>query len=353
MSRDRVGVALIGAGFIAQYHLAGLAAAGGADVRLIAGRSADKTARLARQFGIADVTGDWRHVLDRSDIDAVVIATPDHTHETIAVAAADAGKAVLLQKPMAGSVAACQRIIAAARAAGVDLQVSFMHRYFEEVEWARKGLADGLIGRVHSLRVRNATPGPDWGDWFFDGAKVANGVVDQLGVHGIDLAVRLIGPISDVSARVATLLAQRRLSDGRIVPVCAPDTAFATYGFEAGAVGAHEMSMIEQQGCDRFRIEIYGEDGTLWLRTERGRLAVWAPGRFGRHWHVPELEDAPLGRRQHAEWLAGLTGAAPVAPTADDALAGMRVVEAIRRSAGHGGCRVLVDDDGSTLGDHR
>ena len=346
MAGDRVGVALIGAGFIAQYHLAGLQAAGGADVRLIAGRGKDggqnKAARLAQRFGVADVADDWRRALDRSDVDAVIVATPDHTHEEIAVAAAAAGKSILLQKPMAGTAAACRRIIAAAQAAGVDLQVSFMHRHFEEVEWARNRLAEGLIGRVHSLRVRNATPGPDWGDWFFDSDNVANGVVDQLGVHGIDLAMQLLGPIRDVSARLATLLAQRRLGDGRIVPVRAPDTALATYGFESGCLGTHEMSMIEQQGCDRFRIELYGDQGSLWLRTERGRLAAWAPAHFGQQWHVPELEEAPLGQRHHAQWLAGLTGAAPAGRTAIEALSGMQVVEAIRDSAQRDGVRVAV-----------
>jgi len=343
MTCDRVGIAMIGAGFIADYHLAGLQAAGGADVRLVASRDAGKAGRLAQRYGCGSATGDWRHALDRPDVDAVVIATPDPTHEEIAVAAAAAGKAILLQKPMAGSVAACRRIIAAAQAAGVDLQVSFMHRYFEEVLWTRTGLADGVIGRLRSLRIRNATPGPDWGGWFFDSANVANGVIDQLGVHGIDLVMQLVGPIRDVSARVETLVPQRRLQDGRTVPVRVPDTALASYAFDDGLVGSHEMSMIESQGCDRFRLELYGEAGTMWLRTERGQLAVWAPSRYGPRWHVPDLPATPPGSRLHADWLAGVTGTAPRGHTAQEALAGMQVVEAIRRSAGQASARVVVD----------
>ena len=343
LTRDPVGVAIIGAGFIAEYHLAGIASAGGASVRLVAGRNQDKTGQLAARFGVRDATDDWRRALDRADVDAVVIATPDHTHEEIALAAADAGKHILVQKPMAGSVAACARIIAAARSAGVDLQVSFMHRHFEEVQRTRELLAAGVIGPVHSLRIRNATPGPDWGDWFFDPAFVAHGVVDQLGVHGIDLATWLLGPIRDVSARVSIQLRTRRLRDGRVVPVNAPDTAIASYGFGAGAgtgaVGSHEMSMIEAAGCDRFRLEIYGEQGTIWLRSERGRLALWAPQQHGRQWFVPVLDEAPPGQAQHARWLAGLTGAVARQDTAAQALAGMRVVEAIHRSAHAGGAR--------------
>ena len=346
MTGNLVGVAMIGAGFIAEYHLSGLASAGGASVRLITGRNQDKARQLAARFGVREISDDWRRALDRADVDAVIIATPDHTHEEIALAAAAAGKHILLQKPMAGSVAACRRIIQAAGSAGVDLQVSFMHRYFEEVQQARELLGAGAIGPVQSIRIRNATPGPDWGDWFFDPAFVAHGVVDQLGVHGIDLATWLLGPIRDVSARVTIQLPTRRLRDGRVVAVNAPDTAIASYGFGSadglGPVGSHEMSMIEAQGCDRFRIELYGELGTIWLRSERGRLAVWAPEQHGRVWHVPVLEEAPPGKIQHARWLAGLTNALPREHTAAQALAGMQVVEAIHRSAQSGGARVDV-----------
>ncbi len=354
LSSSLVGVALIGAGFIAEYHLGGLASAGGVSVRLIAGRNQDKTRQLAARFGVHETSDDWRRALDRADVDAVIIATPDHTHEEIALAAAAAGKHILVQKPMAGSVAACERIIQAAQSAGVDLQVSFMHRYFEEVQQARELLAAGAIGPVHSIRIRNATPGPDWGDWFFDPARVAHGVVDQLGVHGIDLATWILGPIRDVSARVAIQLPTRRLRDGRVVPVNAPDTAIASYGFGIAAslgtgagetmapIGSHEMSMIEAQGCDRFRIELYGECGTIWLRSERGRLAFWAPQVHGAQWHVPVLEEAPLGQRHHAHWLAGLRDGRRREETAAQALGGMRVVEAIHRSASSGGVRVAV-----------
>jgi myo-inositol 2-dehydrogenase/D-chiro-inositol 1-dehydrogenase len=282
-------------------------------------------------------------VLERRDIDAVVIATPDDTHEALAIAAAEAGKAILLQKPMAGSVAGARRIVDAARRCGVDLQVSFMHRFFAEVEQARTWLHEGLIGRVHGLRLRNATPGPDWNDWFFDAARVGNGVVDQLGVHGIDLALELVGDIREVSARMATLVPRRTLRDGRTIDVGISDSAWAAYGFDGGAMGSHEMSMIEAQGCDRFRMELYGERGTLWLRSERGRIAAFAPARFGDSWHAPALDEPPMGARQHAAWLDGVAGRGPRLATAQAALRGMQVVDAIARSSARRGAAVAVD----------
>jgi UDP-N-acetyl-2-amino-2-deoxyglucuronate dehydrogenase len=116
----RIGVAMLGAGFIAEYHLAGLAAAGSADVRVIVGRTLDRARALAQRFDVRDASDDVEATLARPDIQAVIVATPDDTHEAIAMAAAQAGKAILLQKPMATSVEAAERIVAAATRARVD-----------------------------------------------------------------------------------------------------------------------------------------------------------------------------------------------------------------------------------------
>ncbi|MBI3456606.1 MAG: Gfo/Idh/MocA family oxidoreductase [Candidatus Rokubacteria bacterium] len=334
MAHETIRVGMIGAGYISAYHLAGLAAAGGADVRVLMSRTPARAAVLARRFGIPEVVTDYRAVLDRPDIDAVVIATPDDTHEEIAVAAAAAGKAILLQKPMAGSSAACRRIIGAARRAGVDLQVSFMHRYFEEVVRTRELLAGDKLGPVLAVRVRNATPGPDWNDWFFSRERVPGGVVHQLGVHGIDLLRHVIGEIGAVVGTVATLRQERVLADGRTVRPENEDHALALYRFRGGALGTHEMSLSEIQGCDRFRLEVYGAEATIWLRTERGPLAVYAPALTGaRGWFVPALPTRAFGERQHAHWLGILRGQIPSERTAEDGLATLLVAEALYRAA--------------------
>jgi predicted dehydrogenase len=334
---DTVRVGLIGGGYIAEYHLAGLAAAGGAEVPALATRTPARAASLARRFGIPEVVGDYRALLERRDVEAVVIATPDDTHETIAVAAAEAGKAILLQKPMARTAAECRRIIAAARRASVDLQVSYLQRHFEETVRARELLADPRVGPVLSARIRNATPGPDWGDWFFSRERVPGGVVHQLGVHGIDLLQHLFGGIAAVRAMVATLRPERTLADGRRVRVENADHAHALYRLHAGALVTHEMSLIEPRGCDRFRLEIYCAEATLWLRPERGPLAVHAPALTGTPgWLVPDLPAPPFGARHHARWLDILRGRIPSDPTAEDGLASILVVEAIGRAAATG-----------------
>lgn len=330
---ERVRVGMIGAGFIADYHLAGLRAAGGADVRVIAGRGLGKTAALAARHGVAAATADWREVIARGDIDAVVITTPDDTHPEIAIAAAAAGKHILLQKPMARTASECRQIIAAADAAGVCLHVSFMHRYFEEVVCARRLLADGAIGRPFSMRMRNATPGPDWGDWFYSRARVGGGVVMQLGVHGIDLLRHLFGDIATLGATSALLRTERTLADGTTVRPDNEDHALALYRFTSGALATHEMSMSEVRGCDRFTLEIYGEYGTMWLRTVRGPLALCAP-RYNGHddWMAPELPVREHGARHHQAFLDMVRGNAAPDGTAADGLASVLVAAAIYRA---------------------
>ena len=270
MNGETVRIGVIGAGDISHYHLSGLQAAGGADVRVISGRRAERVAPVAEQYGIPDIETDYRAVLARDDIDAVMILTPEISHEEIAVAAAEAGKAMMVQKPVAHSVESCKRLIVAAERAGVNLQVSYMHRYFEEVVYARDLIRSGKFGEIHAVRMRNATSGPIM-PWYYDPAVVQGGVVFSLGSHGIDLVQHLVGAVEDVSARTATMMRKRTFSNGEIVTdIELEDIAFATYRMKNGILVDHEMSGCEQKGTDRFLVEIYGEKGTMLLRGPRG-----------------------------------------------------------------------------------
>jgi predicted dehydrogenase len=340
---NQVVVAVIGAGFIADYHVAGLAAAGGARVDVLVGRRRETTEAKASKLGIPRVETDYRAVLDDAAIDAVVVASPDDTHERIAIDALEAGKAVLLQKPMALDSAQCRAVLRAAEASKAPLTVSFMHRYFPEVAWLRDLLATGRLGAIHSVRIRNATPGADWADWFFKPGKVSGGVVMQLGVHGIDLCRHLFGEIEDVQARIATAKAERRLADGRIVRSALEDTVAATYGLPQGAMASHEMSYTELAGCDRFRLELYTDAGTVWLRSRRGPAAIFAPDITGkRDWVVPDLAEAPFGQAHHRHWFSVVRGEAADDGTAEAGLRSIMVAEAIYAAA-KSGARISME----------
>ena len=336
MVKERVRVGVMGAGFISEYHIVGLQEAG-ADVVAIFSRTESKARKKAQRFGIPYYSTDYQEILARDDVEAVVIATPDFTHEEMSRVAARAGKAILLQKPMARTSQECLRIIEVAEEARVPLYVSFMHRYFEEVECTRDMLAHRALGEVYEIRQRNATPGADWEAWFYSKAMVGGGVVLQLGTHGIDLLRQLFGEIEAVKAATAIVGKARTLADGAIVTPDNDDLAVAIYRLASGAMVVHEMSCIEVAGTDRFRMEIYGGEGTAWLRTERGRLAVYAPAYFGREvWVAPELPEPNFRRRQHHHFLAMLRGEEPPDSSAHDGLVSLLVAEAIYRSSASG-----------------
>ena len=336
MNHSPVRVGMIGAGFISDYHIEGLRAAG-ADVVAIYSRTAENARRKAQQFSIPFHSADLDEVLQRSNIDLALICTPDFTHEEIAVAAAEAGKAIYLQKPMARNSAECRRIIDAADSAGVPLYVSFMHRYFPEVAYTRRLLAEGALGDVYSVRQRNATGGADWAGWFYQKEKVGGGVVLQLGVHGIDLLRHLFGEIVAVRAVTALMKEERTLADGSVVHPNNEDFAVATYRFASGALAVHESVYNEVAGTDRFRMEIYGEAGSAWLRSERGTLALYAPAHLEREgWFLPDLPPERVGYRQHHHLLQMLRGEAPADGSAEAGLASVLVAEALYRAAESG-----------------
>lgn len=343
---DGVTVAVIGAGFIADYHVNGLKSAGGANVTTLVGRRREATERRAAQLGIPKIETDYRAVLDDAAIDAVVVASPDDTHERIAIDALAAGKSVLLQKPMAMDSGQCRNIVEAADRSRGKLTVSFMHRYFPEVLWLRGLLAEGRLGAIHAVRIRNATPGADWNDWFFKPGHVAGGVVMQLGVHGIDLCRHLFGEIASVQADMRTAKPERRLADGSTILSALEDNAHALYRFAGGVHASHEMSYTELAGCDRFRLEVYADYGTAWLRTERGPAAIYAPSVTGREgWDVPDLPAEPPGREHHRHWLSIVRGDAPPDDTPQAGLRSVLIAEAIYAAARSGGGSAVPPPD--------
>lgn len=332
--RPRLGV--IGAGFISSYHIPAVQQAG-ADIVIISGLDLPQARRQAVRFGIPAVTEDYHEVLARPDVDAVMILTPDATHAEVAIAAAEAGKPMLLQKPMATNSADCQRIIEAAEKAGVYLYVSFMHRYFAEVQAWRALLQENPLGRLLSIRQRNATEGANWAPWFYSKSNVGGGVVMQLGVHGIDLIRYLFGEIEAVRATTALLRPERTLADGTVVHPDNEDLALAWYRLASSGVVSHEMIYNEVAGTDRFRMEVYGEQGTAWLRSERGLLAYYAPEHTGRkEWIAPDLPQVDFGLTQHRHFLDMLQGKAPRDSSPRDGLVSIQVAEAIYRAAESG-----------------
>lgn len=336
MNSQKIKIGMIGAGMISGYHIAGLHAAG-AKVAAIAGLGDVQAKERAEQFNIPFVTTDYEEVLAQDDIAGVVVATPDFTHESISITALEAGKPVLLQKPMARNSDECRRIIETSERTSTPLYVSFMHRYFEEVVKTKELLAENAFGPIYSVRQRNATPGASWAAWFYRKQAIGGGAMLQLGVHGIDLLQYLFGIIKEVKAVTALMKEERVLEDGSVIRPDNEDLIFAIYRFDSGMMATHETVYNEVAGTDRFRMEIYGEKGSAWLRSERGPLAIYAPEYLAQDgWFMPALPDQVHGHRQHRHFLDMLQKKAPDDGSAKAGLISVSVAEAIYRSAESG-----------------
>jgi len=325
-------IGIIGAGFISDYHIAGLKSVG-SKIKSIYSRKLINAKEKALQYDISHYTADYSDILEMDEIKAVLILTPDFTHKKIAIDAINAGKSVFLQKPMAINSDQCREIIKASESSEVPVYVSFMHRYFDEVQQIKQLLSNQILGNVFSVRQRNATAGANWAPWFYDKDKVGGGVVMQLGVHGIDLLRYLFGEIQSVKAITKTMKTERILTDGtRIVPNN-EDFAMINYQFSSGLIGNHEVVYNEIAGTDRYRMEIYGEEGTAWLRTEKGCLAIYAPKYMGHEgWFSFDYKDSDISFAQHKHFINMLTGECPDDGSAYDGLQSVLVSEAIYRS---------------------
>jgi predicted dehydrogenase len=197
-------VGLLGCGKIARHHAAGYKAA--ADLARVVVCCDEYNVAWAETFAAdlqAEATDSWQAVIDRRDVDAVSICLPPHQHAPVALAAAAAGKHVLVEKPMALNLAECQAVVAAHQAAGTTLMVGQNQRFQPEHVQIKALLDRQAIGRIVALRfdcnqfVKHMYP-PD--SWIFHKELSGGGMVAQTAVHKIDLMRHFFGEISEVTA---------------------------------------------------------------------------------------------------------------------------------------------------------
>lgn len=197
-------IAILGCGKIARHHAQGYKDA--ADLAHVVVCCDEYSVELAEQmaapFG-ADVSKRWQEVIDRADVDAISLCMPPYQHVEIAVAAARAGKHVLVEKPMAMNMEECRQMVHAADAAGTVLMVGQNQRWQPEHIQIKKLLDQEAIGRIVALRfdcnqfVKHMYP-PD--SWIFDKTLSGGGMIAQTAVHKIDLMRHFFGEIRDVAA---------------------------------------------------------------------------------------------------------------------------------------------------------
>ena len=197
----------------------------------IARANAEKAEEFAREFGAKRWYADWRELVTDPDIDAFYIATPVYLHAPQTIAAAEAGKHVLCEKPMAMNAAECDAMIAACEANGVKLGIAYYRRFYSVLARVRDLLASGELGRpvvaqINSFEYVDIAP-DDPRHWFLEKAKNGGGPMMDFGCHRLEVLTNLFGSVR----RVSSLTANVEWKDREV-----EDTAVATLQFENGPV---------------------------------------------------------------------------------------------------------------------
>jgi predicted dehydrogenase len=248
---------------------------------VVAGRRAAAAPAPATRWGWAEASDDWRAVIARDDIDIVDVVTPGDSHAEIAIAALEAGKHVLCEKPLANSVAEAEAMTAAADAAfakGVVAMVGFTYRRVPAVQLARQLVTGGRIGRVQQVRAAYLQ---DWlADpespltWRLDKELAGSGSLGDIGAHAIDLSEFVTGmKLASVSGTLETLVSERPVlaeSSGlggkggtERGPVTVDDVALIVGRYDSGVLGTFEATRFATGRKNALRLEVSGTTGAI------------------------------------------------------------------------------------------
>lgn len=211
-------VALFGCGWVADFHARGVLATGH-ELVAVANHREESAGVFAERHGVARVTIDWRSLARDEAIDAAIVATPNALHAPQSIALLEAGKHVLVEKPMAVSVAECDAMIDAARTSGASLMVAHCWRFREEVIALRDRIRAGELGQV--VKTRGYGVHANWGPsgWFTDPVLSGGGALVDMGVHAIDTARFLLGDpdLVSVCATIGTRYGDYAVDDEAIL----------------------------------------------------------------------------------------------------------------------------------------
>jgi predicted dehydrogenase len=290
MARDQdvLGIGMVGYAFMGRAHSQAWRSVGRffdlpftPRMAAICGRDRSRVAAAADRLGWAATETDWKRLVGRDDVDLVDVCTPGSSHAEISIAALEAGKHVLCEKPLANTVEEARAMATAAERAaaqGVRAMVGFNFRRVPAVALARELVAAGRLGAIR--HVRAAYLGAHLLDpefplvWRLQASEAGSGALGDLGAHAIDLAQYVAGDrITGVSALTETFVPERPLpggGGGQLGPVTVDDAALFIARFGGGAVGGFEATRFATGHDEGLRVELNGERGSL----------VWELGAF-------------------------------------------------------------------------
>ncbi len=363
MTQDTIRVGVIGCG-AGLFHLEGYNAEPRAEIVALAGLDTDRCNSLAARFGIPRVYREYQELLAQDDIDAVSIAVPNFLHKPVAIAALEAGKHVLIEKPLARNTAEGIAMVEAAEKAGKILAVSFQRRTRHDIEIVRDQIQSGALGRVYYSKAwwmrRSGIPG--LGSWFTSKEAAGGGPLIDLGVHVIDMALYCMGnpKVTHVSAATYAEIGTqgkgnwvgRRTSQSSDDPIKyeVEDLATAFLRFEDGGTMIVEASWASYTEMDDdFGVQFYGSEGGARIFSKRYADVDTLDLFSGIGNTTADTHPRLVARPGHEEivrgFVDGILLGTPVSPDGEEGLDRVRLIDAIYKSA-ELGREISIDEIG-------
>lgn len=363
-----IGIGIVGGGYMGKAHAVAMAAVGAVfdtplrpRLEMVAAGSPASAERYRQAFGFARAAPHWEALVADPRVEAVVIASPQHTHRAIAEAAFALGKPVFCEKPLGASLADARAMVAAAETAGLPNMIGFNYVRTPATQFVRKLLADGAIGAVTWFRGEHTE------DFLADPALPAtwrtrgraNGAMGDLAPHIVNATLALMGPVTRVSAQIETVHASRQGPDGPET-VDNDDQAQMMLRFASGVMGHLFVSRVATGRKMGYAYEIHGTGGAIRFDQE-DQNAVWlyraegpeAQRGFTRILTGPEHPDYAAFCQgpghgtgyqdqiiiEARDFLQAIATGAPVWPTFRDGLAVSCLIDAAFAAAQDGGWR--------------
>ncbi len=335
-------------------------------LKAVCARDPEKVKAFADRWGYESIETDWRKLVERKDIDAIDICTPNNLHREIAIAAAANGKMILCEKPLAMDAAEGELMCQAVEKAKVINTVWYNYRRVPAVTFAKQLIDSGKLGRIFHYRANFLQ---DWtisadipqggaALWRLDAAAAGSGVTGDLLAHCIDTAIWLNGKIQNVTAMTETFVKERQHTlTGKVEKVNIDDACAFLCRFGNGSLGLFESTRYARGHKALYTFEINGEHASIkwdlhdlhrlqWFdHKDEGNLRGWrsihvtdGDHPYMSHWWVPGLQIGYEHSFVHhvADFLAGVDKGESVGPTFRDALDTQKICDAVLKSAKSG-----------------
>ena len=369
MAKKPLNIGMIGYGFMGKAHSNAYATVSNffdtehkPVLKAICARNAERAQEFADTWGYESVETDWRKLIARDDIDAVDICVPNNLHKEISIAAAEAGKMILCEKPIAMNAAEGEEMCLAVEKAGVANMVWYNYRRVPAVTHAKNIIDSGNLGRIFHYRANFlqdwtiAEDLPQGGEalWRLDVDAAGSGVTGDLLAHCIDTAIWLNGGVEEVTAMTETFIKERvHQETGEKQKVGIDDACAFICKFDNGSMGLFESTRYARGHKALYTFEINGEHASIkWDLHDLHRLEYFdhrieGPMRGWRSIHVSDGDHPYMGNwwvpglnigyehsfvHQVADFLKSLETGEPAGPTFRDALETQKICDAVIKS---------------------